>query len=59
MIRALVRDQWNPTIPSWKVVPEKKKGELWDKKLKLNFRFSKGKHELVKLHAFKIMGESF
>ena len=37
----------------------KKKGELWDKKLKLNFRFPEGKHELVKLNAFKIMGESF
>ena len=58
-IRALVRDQLNLAIPSRKDVPVKKKGELWDKKLKLNFRFLKGKHELVKLHAFKIMGESF
>ena len=49
----------NPAIPSWKDVPAKKKGELWDKKLKLNFRFLEGKHKLVKLHAFKIMGESF
>ena len=49
----------NPTISSLKDVPAKKKGELWDKKLKLNFRFLEGKHELVKLHAFKIMGESF
>jgi len=54
-----VRDQLNPAVPSWKDVPAKKKGELWDKKLKLNFTFSAGKHELVKLHAFKIMGESF
>ena len=58
-IGALVRDQLNPAIPSWKDVPAKKKGELWDKKLKLNFRFLECKHELVKLHAFKIMGESF
>jgi hypothetical protein len=58
-IRALVRDQLNPAIPSWKDVLAKKKGELWDKKLKFNFRFPKGKHDLVKLHAFKIMGESF
>ena len=49
----------NPVIPSWKDVPEKKKRELWDKKLKLNFRFPEVKHELVKLNAFKIMGESF
>ena len=48
----------NPAIPSWKEVLEKKKDELWDKQLKLNFRFSEGKQELVK-KAFKIMGESF
>jgi hypothetical protein len=58
-IGTLVRDQLNLSIHSWKDVPAKKKGELWDKKLKLNFRFSKGKYELVKLHACKIMGESF
>ena len=38
----------NPTIPNWKEVPEKKKDELWDKQLKLNFRFLEGKQELVK-----------
>jgi hypothetical protein len=35
-----------------------KKVELWDK-LKLNFTFSKGTHELVQDNAFKIMGQSF
>ena len=48
----------NPAIPNWKEVPEKKNDELWDKQLELNFRFPKGKQELVK-NAFKIMGESF
>ena len=47
-IGALVRDKLNPTIPNWKEVPEKKKDELWDKQLKLNFRFPEGKHKLVK-----------
>ena len=47
-IEALVRDKLNLAIPTWKDVPAKKKGELWDKKLKLNFRFLEGKHELVK-----------
>ena len=45
---ALVRDKLNPAIPNWKEVLEKKNDELWDKQLKLNFRFSEGKHELVK-----------
>ena len=48
----------NPAIPNWKEVPENKKNELWDRQLKLNFRFSEGKHELVK-NAFRMMGESF
>ena len=47
-IGALVRDKLNPAIHNWKEVPENKKDELWDRQLKLNFRFSKGKHELVK-----------
>ena len=47
-IGALVRDKLNPAIPNWKEVPENKKDELWDRQLKLNFRFLKGKHELVK-----------
>jgi len=47
-IGALVRDKLNPAIPNWKEVPENKKDELWDRQLKLNFRFSEGKHELVK-----------
>ena len=45
---ALVRDKLNPAIPNWKEVLEKKKDELWDRQLKLNFRFPEGKHELVK-----------
>ena len=57
-IRALVRDKLNPAIPNWKVVPENKKNELWDRQLKLNFRFLEGKHELVK-NVFRMMGESF
>ena len=48
----------NLAIPNWKEVPEKKNDELWDKQLKLNFRFPEGMQELVK-NAFKIMGESF
>ena len=47
-IGALVRDKLNPAIPNWKEVPEKKKDELWDRQLKLNFRFPEGNHELVK-----------
>ena len=47
-IGALVRDKLNPAIPNRKEVPEKKNDELRDKQLKLNFRFSEGKHELVK-----------
>ena len=47
-IGALVRDKLNLAIPNWKEVPEKKNDELWDKQLKLNFRFPEGKHELVK-----------
>ena len=57
-IRALVRDKLNPTIPNWKEVPKNKKDELWDRQLKLNFRFPEGKHELVK-NALRMMGESF
>ena len=41
-IGALVRDKLNPAIPNWKEVPEKKKDKLWDKQLKLNFRFPGG-----------------
>ena len=47
-IRALVRDKLNPAIPNWKEVREKKNDKLWDKQLKLNFRFLEGKQELVK-----------
>ena len=47
-IGALVRDKLNPAIPNWKEVPENTKNALWDRQLKLNFRFSEGKHELVK-----------
>jgi hypothetical protein len=59
VIGALVRDKLNPAIHSWKEVPEKKKGELWDNELKLNFIYPEGKQELVKHNAFKIIGESF
>ena len=47
-IGALVRDKLNPAIPNWKEVPENKNNELWDRQLKLNFRFPEVKHELVK-----------
>ena len=58
-IGALVRDELNPAIHSWNDVPKKKKEDLWDEKVKLNFRFLEGKLELVKRHAFKIMGQCF
>ena len=45
---ALVRDKLNPAIPNWKEVPKNTKNALWDRQLKLNFRFPEGKHELVK-----------
>ena len=47
-IGALVRDKLNPAIPNWKEVPENIKNALWDRQLKVNFRFLEGKHELVK-----------
>ena len=45
-IETLVRDKLNLAIPNWKEVPEKKNDELWDKQLKLNFRFPEGNQEL-------------
>ena len=45
---ALVRDKLNLAIPNWKEVPENTKNALWDRQLKLNFRFPEGKHKLVK-----------
>ena len=57
-IGALVRDKLNPAIPNWKEVLENTKNALWDRQLKLNFRFLEGKHEYVK-NAFRMMGESF
>ena len=57
-VGALVRDKLNLAIPNWKDVLENKKNELWDRQLKLNFRFPEGKHELVK-NAFRMMGDSF
>ena len=48
MIRALVRDKLNLAIPNCKEVPENIKNALWDRHLKVNFRFPEGKHELVK-----------
>ena len=47
-IGALVRDKLNPAIPNWKEVPKNTKNALWDRQLNVNFRFLKGKHELVK-----------
>ena len=47
-IGALVRDKLNLAIPNWKEVPENIKNALWDRQLKVNFRFLEGKHELVK-----------
>ena len=47
-IGALVRDKLNLAIPNWKEVLENTKNALWDRQLKLNFRFLEGKHELVK-----------
>ena len=48
VIGALVRDKLNPAIPNWKEVSENKKNKLWDRHLRVNFRFPEGKHELVK-----------
>ena len=47
-IGVLVRDKLNPAIPNWKEVLENTKNALWDRQLKVNFRFPEGKHELVK-----------
>ena len=57
-IGALVRDKLNPAIPNWKEVLENTKNALWDRQLKISFRFPEGKHELVK-NAIRMMGESF
>ena len=57
-IGALVRDKLNPAIPNWKEVPKNKKNELWDRHLRVNFRFPEGKHELVK-NTFRMIGEVF
>jgi len=58
-IGALVRDQLNPTIISWKKVLEETKRDLWEKFLMVNFWFLEGSHQLVKRQALKIMGELF
>ena len=47
-IGALVRDKLNPATPNWKEVPENTKNALWDRQLKLNFRFPEGTQKLVK-----------
>ena len=47
-IGALVRGKLNPAIPNWKEIPENTKNAIWDRQLKINFRFPEGKHELVK-----------
>jgi hypothetical protein len=36
------------TVMSSSKNSQNKKNELWDRQLKLNFRFPEGKHELVK-----------
>ena len=48
----------NPAIRGWNLVPMSQKVDLWEK-LKQNFRFPEGTHELVQENAFKIMGRSF
>jgi hypothetical protein len=54
----VVRDKLNPAIGGWNLVPMSQKVDLWEK-LKQNFRFLEGMHELVQENAFKIMGQSF
>jgi hypothetical protein len=54
----VVRDKLNPAIRGWNLVPMRQKVDLWEK-LKQNFRFPEGTHELVQENAFKIMGQSF
>ena len=51
----VVRDKLNPAIRGWNLVPMSQKVDLWEK-LKQNFRFPEGTHELVQQNAFKIMG---
>jgi hypothetical protein len=61
-IGALVRDQLNPAIRFWSGkhgMPEAKKQELWDEWLMNTFRLPTGTHELVKRHAYKIIGNIF
>jgi hypothetical protein len=42
----VVRDMLNPAIRGWNLVLMSQKVDLWEK-LKQNFRFLKGTHELV------------
>ena len=58
-IGVLVREKLNPAIRTWKDVPILLKEDLWKEKLKINFRFPEGTHELVKCNAFKIMAQAF
>jgi hypothetical protein len=55
-IGALVRDELNPAVKTWKDVPAETKRYLWEGKLMVNFRFPEGTHELVKCHVLKQMG---
>lgn len=57
-IGALVRDELNPAIPTWKEVPADTKKVLWDK-LMTNFRFPAETEEMVRRHAMKQIGESW
>ena len=59
VIRAAVRDELNPAVPTWKDVPEETKRTLWQKTLLVNFRFPEGSLAQVKHAALKQMGESF
>jgi hypothetical protein len=55
-IGAVVRDELNSAIPTWKEVPEETKRALWERKLLVNFRFPEGSLPWVKHAALKQMG---
>jgi hypothetical protein len=54
----VVRDKLNLAIRGWNLVPMSQKVDQREK-LKLNFKFPEGTHELIQENAFKIMGQSF
>jgi hypothetical protein len=57
-IRALVRDELNPAVKTWKLISKETKKFLVDK-LFTNFRFPEGTHAKVRHQALKQLGESF